>query len=153
MPIIPLATLLIFVSDNTFNPGKDIKEKYNIPFLIYAPRYIKAEKNETLGSQLDLLPTLFDLLRLKEPYSAAGKSLFESGSRQALFAEDYTIGLITPTGALTHTRQKPLEAHPSLEDFNKEQTEELLLSLDKVFYNLIKQNRWYPAQENTKNDK
>lgn len=146
-------TVFIFVSDNTFNPGKDIKEKYNIPFLIYAPRYIKAEKNETLGSQLDLLPTLFDLLRLKEPYSAAGKSLFESGSRQALFAEDYTIGLITPTGALTHTRQKPLEVQPSLEDFNKEQAEELLLSLDKVFYNLIKQNRWYPAQENIKNDK
>lgn len=141
-------TIFIFVADHTFNRNGSIREKYNIPFLIYAPRYVKAQRSETLGSQLDILPTVFDLLRLQEPYSAAGKSLVsEGGGRNALFADGYTIGIITPEGALRHTREKALEQEKYSPDFDKDSAEQSLLSLDKAFYTLIKENRWYPPAE------
>ncbi len=141
-------TIFIFVADHTFNRNGSIREKYNIPFLIYAPRYVKAQRSETLGSQLDILPTVFDLLRLQEPYSAAGKSLVsEGGGRNALFADGYTIGIITPEGALRHTREKALEQEKYSPDFDKDSAEQSLLSLDKAFYTLIKENRWYPPTE------
>lgn len=141
-------TIFIFVADHTFNRNGNIKEKYHIPFLIYAPKYVKAQKSDTLGSQLDILPTVFDLLRLQEPYSAAGKSLFaEDGQRRALFADGYTIGLIKEDGAIRHTREKALEEEKYSAGFDKAETEEELLSLDKTFFTLIKEDRWYPSEE------
>lgn len=141
-------TIFIFVADHTFNRNGTIKEKYNIPFLIYAPRYVKAQRSETLGSQLDILPTVFELLRLPEPYSAAGKSLLSEGeNRKALFADGYTIGIIEPEGALRHTREKALEQEKYSPSFDKDAAEQALLSLDKAFFTLIKENRWYPSKE------
>lgn len=141
-------TVFIFVADHTFNRNGNIKEKYHIPFLIYAPKYIKAQKSDTLGSQLDILPTLFDLLRLQEPYSAAGKTLFaEDGERRALFADGYTIGLIKNDGAIRHTREKALEEEKYEGTFDKAKAEEELLSLDKTVFTLIKEGRWYPSEE------
>lgn len=141
-------TVFIFVADHTFNRNGNIKEKYHIPFLIYAPKYIKAQKSDALGSQLDILPTLFDLLRLQEPYSAAGKSLFaEDGERRAVFADGYTIGLIKNDGAIRHTREKALEEEKYEGTFDKTKAEEELLSLDKTVFTLIKEDRWYPSEE------
>lgn len=141
-------TVFIFVADHTFNRNGSIKEKYNIPFLIYAPRYVKAQRSETLGSQLDILPTVFDLLRLQEPYSAAGKSLVsDSEKRNAIFADGYTIGIIQPDGALRHTREKALEQEKYSASFDKDAAEQTLLSLDKAFFTLIKENRWHPSEE------
>ncbi|WP_428048310.1 LTA synthase family protein [Candidatus Proelusimicrobium excrementi] len=141
-------TVFIFVADHTFNRNGNIKEKYHIPFLIYAPKYVKAQKNDTLGSQLDILPTLFDLLRLQEPYSAAGKTLFaEDGERRALFADGYTIGLIKNDGAIRHTREKTLEEEKYEGTFDTTKAEEELLSLDKTVFTLIKEDRWYPSEE------
>lgn len=141
-------TVFIFVADHTFNRNGNIKEKYHIPFLIYAPKYVKAQKSDTLGSQLDILPTLFDLLRLQEPYSAAGKTLFaEDGERRALFADGYTIGLIKNDGAIRHTREKALEEETYEGTFDKTKAEEELLSLDKTVFTLIKEDRWYPSEK------
>ena len=140
-------TVFIFVADHTFNRNGSIKDKYHIPFLIYAPRYIKAERSGIVGSQLDILPTVFEILHLSEPYCAAGKSLFAQGQRHALFADGYTIGLITQDGAIRHTRAKALEEEQYSPSFDKKQAENLLLSLDKTFYTLIKENRWSAPEE------
>lgn len=144
-------TIFIFVADHTFNRNGSIKDKYHIPFLIYAPRYVKAERSGVLGSQLDILPTVFELLHLAEPYSAAGKSLFAQGPRRALFADGYTIGLITPEGAVRHTRSKALEEEKYTDDFERKQAEQLLLSLDKTFYDLITENRWFAPESTAEN--
>ncbi len=135
-------TVFIFAADHTFNRKGTIKEKYHIPLLIYGPKFIKAQRNNEVASQLDILPTLLDILRLSEPYAAAGKSLLaDSKPRYALFADGYTIGIIAQDGALRHTRAQALESEgePS---FDSAAAGSMLLSLDKTFYTLLREQRW-----------
>jgi phosphoglycerol transferase MdoB-like AlkP superfamily enzyme len=135
-------TIFIFVADHTFNRRGDIREKYNIPMLIYGPWYVQPGRNYETASQLDILPTVLDLLRLNDNYAAAGKSLFAKGPRAALFADGYTIGIITRDGALRHTRAKTLEVEKYNPAFDEAAARELLMSLDKTFYTLLKESRW-----------
>ena len=53
-----------------------LKDKFHIPFVIYAPKIFKPQKIEYTVSQLDIIPTLIDVLNIKAPYSSLGKSLF-----------------------------------------------------------------------------
>lgn len=137
-------TIFIFVSDHTFNRKGGIKEKYHIPMLVYGPWYVQPGRFTQVGSQLDILPTVLDLLRLNNNYAAAGKSLFapQDMPRAALFADGYTIGLITKDGALRHTRAKMLETEKYSQGFDAAAAETLLLGLDKTFYTLLKEARW-----------
>ncbi|MDR1123702.1 MAG: sulfatase-like hydrolase/transferase [Elusimicrobiota bacterium] len=141
-------TIFIFTADHTFNRKGSIREKYNIPLLIYGPWYLQARRAGEVGSQLDILPTVLDLLRINDNYAAAGKSLLAGGPRAALFADGYTIGIITPQGALRHTRSKTLESEVySGGNFDAQAAQKLLLGLDKTFYTLLKEARWqeHPA--------
>ena len=135
-------TIFIFTADHTFNRKGNIREKYHIPMLIYGPWYVQPKRVAEVGSQVDILPTVFDLLRLNNNYAAAGKSLFATGARAALFADGYTIGIITKDGALRHTRAKMLESEKYGDDFDTAAAERLLLGLDKTFSTLLKEARW-----------
>jgi phosphoglycerol transferase MdoB-like AlkP superfamily enzyme len=136
------STVFIFVADHTFNRKGNIREKYNIPMLIYGPWYVQPKRVSEVGSQLDILPTALDILRINDNHAAAGKSLFAEGPRAALFADGYTIGLITKDGALRHTRAKTLEIEKFNDNFDAQPAQDLLLGLDKTFYNLLKESRW-----------
>ncbi len=141
-------TIFIFVADHTFNRQGSIKEKYNIPMLIYGPKFINPQRVKETASQLDILPTVIDLLKLNAPYSAAGSTLLERrADRAAIFADGYTIGLITDKGAMRHTRAKALEDEAYTRDFDKQETEKMLLALDKTYYTLIKEGRWYERED------
>ncbi|MDR0646781.1 MAG: sulfatase-like hydrolase/transferase [Elusimicrobiota bacterium] len=135
-------TVFIFVADHTFNRKGNIKEKYNIPMLVYGPWYIEPKRVKETGSQLDILPTVLDILRLNDNYAAAGKSLFAQEPSAALFADGYTIGIITDDGAMRHTRAKTLEVEKFNDNFDAASAQKLLLSLDKTFYTLLQENRW-----------
>ena len=56
-------------------------------------------------------------------------------------------GIIQPDGALRHTREKALEQEKYSASFDKDAAEQTLLSLDKAFFTLIKENRWHPSEE------
>jgi phosphoglycerol transferase MdoB-like AlkP superfamily enzyme len=142
-------TIFIFTADHTFNRKGNIREKYNIPLLIYGPWYLQARREAEVGSQLDILPTVLDLLRINDNYAAAGKSLLAGGPRAALFADGYTIGIITGEGALRHTRAKTLESEVYAgANFDADGAQKLLLGLDKTFYTLLKEARWQERPPN-----
>lgn len=51
------------------------QENVHVPLLIYAPDRIKPQRIETLSSQIDLVPTVLDLLSLPSTHHSLGKSL------------------------------------------------------------------------------
>ncbi len=66
------------------------QENVHIPLLIYAPGRIECPcVIDTVASQVDLLPTVLDLLHIKEPHHSLGKSLFRPSSEPIFFSHPY----------------------------------------------------------------
>ncbi|MBQ7908437.1 MAG: sulfatase-like hydrolase/transferase [Elusimicrobiaceae bacterium] len=145
-------TIFIFVSDHTSGgPDSDsLYNKFRIPLVLYAPKILKPRKVEYVVSQLDLLPTIYNLLGLNVAYTALGKDMLDqtnASERVALVSEGVNIGLITAKGAIRHSRKELLSVEKLAEDFDEKQAEETLLSLDKTAYTLLKNNKWYKDEQ------
>jgi glucan phosphoethanolaminetransferase (alkaline phosphatase superfamily) len=68
------------------------QDTLHVPLLIYAEGRIKfPQKIETLSSQIDLLPTVLDLLQIKEPHSSLGKSLFRPAYSPIFFSHPFDV--------------------------------------------------------------
>lgn len=66
--------------------------KYEIPLLIYGPKYFKPGINDSItASHTDILPTILSLAGTKEPFFAFGRTLLNSEYRTAI---NYDNGLI-----------------------------------------------------------
>ncbi|HJV91794.1 MAG TPA: LTA synthase family protein [Holophagaceae bacterium] len=142
-------TIFVLTADTTLGLFQDggFRERYEIPLLIYAPKLLEPGVVSTIGSQLDLLPTLYDLLGFADPFSAVGDSLFRKRREAALCDQGGILGLITREGYLRHSLQNRLEAVPSAaagEDVDFHRMERLLLALDQVTHRQLKANRWAP---------
>ncbi len=76
-------TVIIFTSDHGDqllehgNTDKSVfyESSVHVPFMISFPNHIKPGQYDDLVMSIDLLPTLFNLLGLKEPYHCHGQSL------------------------------------------------------------------------------
>ncbi len=141
-------TIFVFVADHTSGgPDSDsLYNKFRIPLVLYAPKILKPRRVDYVVSQLDIIPTLYNLAGLEGPYTAFGRDMLDdthSQDRVALVSEGVNIGLITAKGALRHTRQNILSVEPLSPDFDEHQAEETLLALDKTAYTLLKNNTWY----------
>ncbi len=64
-------------------------ENYHIPALIYAPGFIKPQQNNTLMSQIDLMPTLFGLLHFNYTSHFYGQDVLHKGYHPRAFAATY----------------------------------------------------------------
>lgn len=141
-------TVFVFVADHTSGgPDSDsLYNKFRIPLVIYAPKLLKPRTVDYVVSQLDLVPTLYNLAGLNAPYTAMGRDMLDASEpdkRAALVSEGVNIGLITKKGAIRHTRKEILSAEKLSDDFDEKQAEDTLLSLDKAAYVLLKNNTWY----------
>ncbi len=135
-------TIFVILADHSSGDyhRSSLKEIYKIPFIIYAPKILKAQRVKHTVSQNDLLPTIYALLDLKVPYTALGKdALSGAGGRFAFFSDGINIGLITDGGAVMHNGERAVQK----EGVITEKDEETLLSLDKVTTELIKKNKWF----------
>ena len=66
------------------------QENVHVPLLIYAEGRIQAPKRiDTIASQVDLLPTILDLLQLAGPHHSIGKSLFRPSDAPIFFSYPY----------------------------------------------------------------
>lgn len=71
-------TIFVIVADHCANSAGKVAlpvDRYRIPLFVYAPKWVKPEKVETLGSQMDLAPTLLGLLGVDYTSKFLGKDL------------------------------------------------------------------------------
>lgn len=145
-------TVFVFVADHTSGgPDSDsLYNKFRIPLVIYAPKLFPPRTVDYVVSQMDLIPTLYNLAGLNIPYTAMGRDMLDASrpeQRAALVSEGVNIGLITKDGAIRHTRKEILSVEKLSPDFDEKKAEETLLSLDKAAYTLLKNNKWYKDEQ------
>ena len=91
-------TIFLFCADHWFPAKDDIHEdiikSYEIPLFIYEPSKPQGLQVNTLGGQIDLLPTLYNLLGFKNSFTAFGKNLFDTSLPRYTFNHLYQNGIL-----------------------------------------------------------
>jgi len=105
-------TIFVFVADHGRNrhTNADLdNRRFRIPLLIYSPGgFIKPGVNSELGDQLDILPTVMQILGGKYTNAAWGKSLLQPNlSRKALMVQNEFWGLIQDKHLLVENLATP----------------------------------------------
>jgi len=76
-------TIFVIVGDHPYNPNhKDFLSAFHVPLLIFAPALIAPGRDNRIASQVDILPTLLDLLRISRAHSSMGMSLVHSSAER-----------------------------------------------------------------------
>ncbi len=141
-------TVFIFTADHaTHWQQGGFLQLFHTPFLIYAPGIIPAGTDTTVASQLDVMPTIMDLLGFPDEFSALGQSVFRKQHGQAFVTEGgQAIALITDRAYLKHDLRNRLEARAtgsaqvSADDMNL--LERALLARDQLSFELLRDNHW-----------
>lgn len=92
-------TLFIFVADHCARSGGKTSipvDNYHIPCIFYAPGFIKPHTVDSLASQMDIAPTLFDLLNWSYTSRFIGKSIFtmREDDERAFISNHLTLGYL-----------------------------------------------------------
>ncbi|EKD26995.1 MAG: Sulfatase protein [uncultured bacterium] len=141
-------TIFIFTADHSLITFKNAKfmDKFSIPLLIYAPYIFKPEVNNTVGSHLDIMPTLMDLMNSSHSFASIGESLFRKKEQLAFVSDGLYIGLITDKGFLTHSTERRLSYGPLTSENNSNDyyndMEKKMLAIYQLTYDLIESNKW-----------
>ena len=144
-------TIFIFVADHPI--GKfgiaRVPDRFHVPLLIYSPGRIAPGTNDVVASQLDIFPTLVDLMGFEDPFSALGDSLLRKKQGYAFVSAGNIVGLIGKDGYVTSSLKNRLDAGPVgpgpmpppayFDDLNNK-----LLATDQVVFDLLRTNRWAP---------
>lgn len=78
-------TIFVVVADHCANSaGKAALpvDRYRIPLFIYSPKWVKPARVDTLGSQMDLAPTLLALLGVEYTSKFLGRDLLSMGPQE-----------------------------------------------------------------------
>ncbi len=94
-------TVFIFVGDHgtKVNGAASVPvHSFRIPLLFYAPRHIEPGRIETLGAQLDLIPTLMGLLGFSydSPFFGVDLRRVEKGGGRIAIAHNFSIAYGRP---------------------------------------------------------
>ena len=69
-------TIFLFVADHArTRETLNYSSQHEIPLLIYAQGFLKPKRSEVVSSQLDILPTILGLLKLKTSHASWGRDL------------------------------------------------------------------------------
>lgn len=75
-------TIFIITADHTlYTARNDIYSSFNVPLLIYSPQNLQPKLIEQVGTHIDILPTILDLLNISTVHSSMGRSLFDSNTK------------------------------------------------------------------------
>ncbi len=95
-------TLFVITADNgnLYNPRHDLDlSQFHIPLLFFAPELPipQGQRNNTLGGQIDIGPTILDILQLPYTNNTFGRTLLDqqARSRFAIFFEAGKQGMIS----------------------------------------------------------
>jgi len=78
-------TIFVITADHSARTIDTMRDRFRIPFLIYAPGIVTPRVESSVGSQVDLIPTILQLLRLEGDHHAMGTSLLDGGARRFAF--------------------------------------------------------------------
>jgi len=140
-------TVFVFIADHTLTSVQkkdEIREKFNIPFVIYAPKILGKKKVDWTVSQLDLNPTLYGILNIKKPYTYLGNDALDQTAEHYALIIDWDDILLVKDGH--HVRYNGEEiTDTDLRDGSPELPvmTDLLLSLDRLTAQTLHTNKWY----------
>ncbi len=142
-------TIFVVLADHTLGCGEssgDFYTRFHIPLFIHAPGLLSAQHMQTLGSQVDVLPTIVDLLNIDIPYAAMGTSLLDrSVSRFGFSSQDGRIlEWLRPEGQLEYVGNKRIDVGEA--EVLPEGEERNLLALNRSVYELLRTDRWAPQE-------
>jgi phosphoglycerol transferase MdoB-like AlkP superfamily enzyme len=86
-------TVFILMADHAFEDVQGY-DAFHIPLVIYSPGFIAAKKDTTVASELDVLPTLIDLLHFKTTHASMGRSLSAPGAHFAYIDAEHSGGIV-----------------------------------------------------------
>ena len=140
-------TIFIFMADHTLASAQKtdaLYEKFNIPFVIYAPGFLKADTIDYPVSQLDLIPTLYHLLAIQEPFSSLGNDALDPHVPHfAFISEGTNLAFIDAQGFVRHNRAQLSQCSSDKDSPLCHSLSKDLLSLDKSVLSLFSNNRWF----------
>lgn len=92
-------TLFVIVADHCASAAGKSKlpvAGYHIPLILYAPALLKPGRDDRLASQIDIPPTLLDVMGLPGDDHFFGRSLFEQGdaNRRAFISNYQELGYL-----------------------------------------------------------
>jgi len=128
-------TIFIFTADHS----KQRRFNEKIPLLFYAPKLISPQKISTLGSQIDIMPTLIHLLGLPIPYASLGTSLLSTNHDRHVIGTAQGLTLITAKGFLRRSREDRLDYETNNENDLLE-IEKRLLCLEQGAFDQLRSN-------------
>lgn len=126
------STLFIFVADHCARSGGKSSvpvENYKIPLIMYGPRILKPEEVAHVASQIDLAPTVFDILNWSYASNFFGmpvlkmkkedERMFISNHLTLGYMQDNLLAVLSPNAKAATCRVDPetLEEH-EIEDNN-----------------------------------
>ncbi|MDR1474384.1 MAG: sulfatase-like hydrolase/transferase [Endomicrobium sp.] len=140
-------TVFIFMADHIagFTSTNDTKQRFKIPFVVYAPKIFKHQVVDYTVSQADLMPSLFHLMNIKEPFTAVGVNIFDKNANHfALLCDGMNIVFVDKDGNyISSNRDVVVESSFEKEDERYQEVNDILLSLDKSITESVKDNKWY----------
>jgi phosphoglycerol transferase MdoB-like AlkP superfamily enzyme len=72
--------------ERSLTPAERIETYYRTPLLIYAPAHLEAQTVNLVGSQIDIAPTVLDILGVEAPNAFQGASLLQDIPLKQRFA-------------------------------------------------------------------
>jgi len=116
-------------------------EHFRIPLIIYAPKVFQAKEINTLGSHVDIFPTIAHYLGWKGNFTVLGNSLFDEGVKErfVLFNGGQINGLIRPDAYLMYNFKDIVETNST----NKDTLLKELKAVDTAQAYLIDTNTWF----------
>ena len=141
-------TVFLFTADHALAHYQSggFKERFHIPLIIYAPEVFDHHVISTVSSQLDVFPTLIDIMGLQGRFSTLGTSLLDRNRTPIAYIREGSImGVIYKNAYLRHSLKNRLETGfigESESKANFDIMEKKLLAADQLTYELIQANRW-----------
>jgi len=144
-------TIFIFLADHTVGFGNDSKllknlkikmknrdlEGMRIPLVIYAPKIFKPKVINKVGSQVDIIPTIIDILNIDSTFTTISNSLLGNNAGFALFSRGQTIGYVDNSGYTIHTLKNKLDQTGNFDQEKK------IKSIYQTINSLLIKNEWY----------
>lgn len=143
-------TIFIFTADHTNHAevasASEVQKKkielasYHIPLIIYAPKIYQAKRVDTVGSHVDILATLTDILGWEQPFTSISSSLFDTSVTQRFaFVKHGGEVALTDGKASVHYN---FNAFMDGDNNSSKELQELLLSIDTAQAKLLKETKW-----------